>query len=200
VTTTEKVGNLAWCALVALALAKKDGGIQSPAQENIFLTRWLACAMKQRRFPRDVNPDMEWLLKQGRLLGVNAKLTSKLNYLWSSCTSKLSEQSDLFRLTYALETAKDMFWSYRLLNDREWSGRYANAMNVNVNGIYLSRTNLDTAFDDDGQQVNRLIVRMTGNVAGVEKLFESCGWQAAPENEHDDQYTLTVMQGDKTVG
>lgn len=150
-TLTEKSGHLAWCALVALALARQDGGVLSPAQENLFLTRWLATALKQRRFPREINPDIEWLLKQGRQLGVSAKLASKLEYLWRSCTGELSEQNDLFRLTYALETAKDMHWRYRLLNDREWSGRYAVALNAAVNGIYLSRTNLDVAFDDKGR-------------------------------------------------
>lgn len=65
-TLTEKSGHLAWCALVALALARQDGGVLSPAQENLFLTRWLATALKQRRFSRDVTPDIEWLLKQGR--------------------------------------------------------------------------------------------------------------------------------------
>lgn len=46
-TLTEKSGHLAWCALVALALARQDGGVLSSAQENLFLTRWLASALKQ---------------------------------------------------------------------------------------------------------------------------------------------------------
>jgi len=46
VTLTEKSGHLAWCALVALALARQDGGVLSSAQENLF-TRWLASALKQ---------------------------------------------------------------------------------------------------------------------------------------------------------
>ncbi|EBS0894764.1 hypothetical protein D6J78_24700 [Salmonella enterica subsp. enterica serovar Abaetetuba] len=33
-------------------------------------------------------------------MGVNTKLANKLNYLWRSCTDELSEQNDLFRLTY----------------------------------------------------------------------------------------------------
>lgn len=83
-TLTEKSGHLAWCALVALA--RQDGCVQSPAQENLFLTRWLATALKLRRFSRDVTQDIEWLLKQGRQLSVSAKLASKLNYLWRSCS------------------------------------------------------------------------------------------------------------------
>lgn len=181
----------------ALALARQENGVLSPAQENLFLTRWLATALKQRRFPREINPDIEWLLKQGRQLGVSAKLASKLNYLWRSCTGELSEQNDLFRLTYALETAKDMSWNYRLLSDREWSGRYAVALNAGVNGVYLSRTNLDAAFDDNGRQINPLMARLTGNVAGVVKLFNRCGWQTETENEASlpHQYSLMAGQG-----
>ncbi|EQA1624921.1 DUF2913 family protein [Enterobacter asburiae] len=194
-TLTEKSGHLAWCALTALA--RQDGAVRSVAQENLFLTRWLATALKQRRFSRDVTPDIEWLLKQGRQLGVSAKLTSKLNYLWHSCTGELSEQNDLFRLTYALETAKDMHWNYRLLKDREWSGRYALARNAGVNGIYLSRTNLDAAFDNDGRQINPLTARLTGNVTGVMKLFKRCGWQAEPESgvSLPHQYSVMARQG-----
>ncbi|SSM99312.1 integrase [Klebsiella pneumoniae] len=69
-----KSAHLAWCALVALALARQNGDVVSPAQENLFLTRWLATALRQRRFSRDVASDIEWLLKQGRQLGVNAQL------------------------------------------------------------------------------------------------------------------------------
>lgn len=194
---TEKSGHMAWCAMVAMALARQDGRVQSPAQENLFLTRWLATALKQRRFPRDVAPDIEWMLKQGRQLGVRAKLASKLDYLWRSCTGELSEQNDLFRLTYALETAKDMCWNYRLLSDREWSGRHAAPLNVGVNGIYLSRTNLDAAFDDSGQQINLLTAYLTGNVAGIMKLFNRCGWQAEPESGASlpHQYSLMARRG-----
>lgn len=195
-TLTEKSGHLAWCALVALGLARQNGDVLSPAQENLFLTRWLATALKQRRFSRDVTPDIEWLLKQGRQLGVSAKLPGKLDYLWRSCTGELSEQNDLFRLTYALETAKDMHWNYRLLSDREWSGRYAVALNGGVNGIYLSRTNLDVAFDNNGGQINPLMARLTGNVAGVVKLFNRCGWQTESERDASlpHQYRLTARE------
>jgi hypothetical protein len=161
---------------------RKEQGELSPAQENLFLTRWLATALKQRRFPRDVTPDIEWLLNQGRLLGVRAKLADKLDYVWRSCSGELTEQNDMFRLTYALETAKDMGWNYRVMSDREWAGRYALVLNPGVNGVYLLRTNLDAAFDDNGQQTNPLTARLTGSVAGVMKLLNRCGWQAEPES------------------
>lgn len=174
---TRKSGHLAWCAMVALQLAKRDGQVSSESQENLFLTRWLATALKQHRFPRDVAPDIEWLLKQGRTLGARAKMLHKLDYLWRSCTGELLEQNDLFRLTYALETAKEMHWIYQLLTDREWTGRNAVPVNPTVNAIYLSRSSLDAAFDDGGKQITPLMARITGCVAGLEKLLDRCGWK-----------------------
>ena len=197
-TLTQKSGHLAWCALAALALARQDGTVSSAAQENLFLTRWLATALKQRRFSREVAPDIEWLLKQGRQYGVAAKLAGKLDYLWRSCTGKLSQQNDLFRLTYALEMAKDMCWAYRLLSDREWSGRHSAALNAGVNGIYLSRTSLDAAFDNYGQQVTPVMARLTGRVQGLETLLNRCGWQMAVDGP-SGLYELTAEKGEETV-
>jgi hypothetical protein len=176
---TEKTGHLAWCALVALALARKNGDVLSPV-ENLFLTRWLAAALKQRRFSR-CHAGHRWLLNQGRQLGV--RQTWPANWTMSGAPVPATDwQNDMFRLTYALETAKDMGWNYRVMSDREWAGRYAVVLNSGVNGVYLLRTNLDAAFDDNGQQTNPLTVRLTGNVAGIMKLLNRCGWQAEPES------------------
>ncbi len=194
---TEKSGHMAWCALVALALARENSSGLSPAQENVFLTRWLSTALKQRRFSRDVTPDIEWLLKQGRQQGINAKLAGKLHYLWNTCSGELLEQNDLFRLTHALDTAKDMYWNYRLLSDREWSGRHAVTLNASVNGIYLSRSSLDTAFDADGRQIHPLIGRLTGNVAGLVILLNKNDWHAESDNDISlsNQYRLIARNG-----
>ncbi|SUE07289.1 Uncharacterised protein [Pantoea agglomerans] len=147
-----------------------------------------------------VAPDIEWLLRQGRQYGVGAKLAGKLDYLWRSCTGELFRQNDLFRLTYALEMAKYMCWAYRLLSDREWSGRHAAVLNAGVNGIYLSRSSLDAAFDDDGQQLTPVMARMTGRVQGLETLLNRCGWQMAIDGPSGfyvltaEKYELTMEQ------
>lgn len=88
---TEKAGHIAWCALVALALARQEYSIMSLAEENLFLTRWLATALRQRRFPRDVTPDVKWLLEQGRHLGVGTSLASKLDYIYCYNAGNISE-------------------------------------------------------------------------------------------------------------
>lgn len=60
---TAKSGHLAWCALVAMFLSTK-GGISSAVQEQMFLTQWLATALKQSRFPREVAQNIEWLINR----------------------------------------------------------------------------------------------------------------------------------------
>ncbi|WP_370612052.1 DUF2913 family protein [Klebsiella aerogenes] len=179
--------------MVALRLANQDGQIHSDAQQNLFLTRWLATALKQRRFHRDVTPDLEWLLKQGRLYGVRAKLASKLEYLWRSCTGDLSEQNDLFRLTYALETAKEMQWQYRLLSDKEWSGRREVKFGRDINAFYLSKSSLDAGFDDEGMQTQPLTARITGSVSGMTALLQRCNWQAEAINDGADDALFRLI-------
>lgn len=49
----------AWCALIALHTARKDGLIESESQENLFITLWFAQTKKQRRFSRDVATDID---------------------------------------------------------------------------------------------------------------------------------------------
>lgn len=161
---------------------------------NLFLVRWLATAQKQRRFSRDVAPDIEWLLKQARQHGVRAELPKKLDYLWRSCHGKLSDQSDLFRLTYAFELVKDAGWMYDLLADREWTGRHALKLNPAVNGIYALRSSIDNGFDEDGRTRYPLQVRITGNVAAIRELFETCGWNVRGISETTDKnnYLLTA--------
>lgn len=72
------------------------------------------------------------------------------------------------------------------------------ALSAGVNGIYLSRANLDVAFDDSGRQINPLTARLTGNLAGLMKLFDRCGWQAEPEGDASlpHLFTLIARQGE----
>jgi len=59
--------------------------------------------------------------------------------------------------------------------DKEWTGRHAITLSADVCGIYLSRTSLEMAFNDDGGQIGPLMVRLTGNVVGFETVINRCG-------------------------
>ena len=193
-TQTQRAGHVAWCALVALRMEIHSVHGLSEAQQNLFLTRWLSTAHKQRRFHRDTQTDVEWLLKQGRQYGVNARLVQKLEYLWNASTGKLSEQNDLFRLKYAMETAVNIKWVYRILSDREWTGRHAVKLNPTVNMVLLSESSLTAAFCGDGNQLQQpLYAKITGSVDGMQTLLLRCGWSARPMDDEPHLYQLSVV-------
>lgn len=149
--TVEDLAHLAWCSLVALQLARQDGQAQSSLMVHTFLLRWLAMAQKQRRFPKSVALDIESLLQLGRKKGRAAELKARLDYLWESCSSPVTLQSDLFRLTYALEALKAGGWQNVSLPQEEWQAdslmsEFAQSPAV----ILVSQTALTQAFTDEG--------------------------------------------------
>lgn len=192
ITLAARTAHMAWCALIALHTALQDGTVASEAQQNLFITRWLAEAKRTRRFPRETARDIDWLLKQGRTLGVRAKLPFKLNFLWNATTGTLDEQPDLYRLSHALDTAREYHWVYQVLADDQWQGRRRLTLNPEVNGIYVLKSSLDTAFNEAGKQCAPVRVRITGNVSGFQALLESSGWRT--EQEDADQYFLNTRE------
>lgn len=184
-----QTAHMAWCALIALHTARQDGKVQSETQENIFIIRWLAEAKRTRRFSRDTARDIDWLLKQGRTLGLQAKMPFKLDFLWKATTGSLEEQSDLYRLSHGLDMAREYMWVYQVLSDEHWQGRKRLTLNSGVNSIYILKTSLYAAFDEAGKQQAPVRARITGNVSGFQALLENCGWQAGREG--GELYSLT---------
>lgn len=111
---------------------------------------------------------------------------------WTICGNPVPEQNALSRLTFVMEAAKDMGWVYRLLTDREWSGRHAVNLNPGLNGVYVSQTSLTAAFNAEGRQVKPLMARLTGSVAGLEQLFDRYGWKLTAERNDDFKNLFTL--------
>lgn len=193
----DKIAHLAWCALVALQLARQDGLISSESQENLFITRWFALAKKQRRFSRDLATDIDWILNQGRSLGMRARLRQKLDYIWRSCNGELLEQNEMFRLTYAMELLMEHAWVYQALSDRDWSDRHRIQTSASVNSICLLKSALDIAFNDEGKQILPVPARISGQVEALNELLKSCGWIALHDGDASlpHQFTLMARQG-----
>lgn len=190
------VSHLAWCGLIALHTARRDGLVTSPAQDNLFLTRWLATAEKQRRFPREMASDISWLLKQGREKGLRADLPGKLEYLWRAGNGHLQAQNDLYRLQHALHAVKLTGWIYMVLSENEWSGRRQLRLSPSVSGVYLRRSALETGFDEHGRQRSPMPARITGDLGALDKLLQRSGWRREAADGQDHQlYTLIAEAG-----
>lgn len=170
------VDHLAWCGLVALLIARRDGVVSSPAQENLFLCRWLATAEKRRLFRRELASDIKWLLTEGREKGLRADLPGKLEYLWRASRGDLLEQNDLFRLQHVIHAIKLTGVSYGVLTESEWEGKYAFKISENVPGIYIRKYELDNGFNQEGKQIKPLSVRITASLAAVDELLQRAGW------------------------
>lgn len=170
------VDHLAWCGLIALNMARQSGIVNSPAQENLFLCRWLANAEKKRLFRRELANDIRWLLKEGRGKGLRADLPGKLEYLWRASSGELLEQNDLFRLQHILHAITLTGISYGVLNESEWEGRHAVKLNPKIPGLFIRKTDLETGFDESGTQVKPVHVRITAELSAVDALLSRAGW------------------------
>lgn len=176
------VGHLAWCGLVALHLARKCGTVSSPAQENLFLCRWLATAEKKRLFRRELANDIRWLLKEGRKKGLRADLPGKLEYLWRASTGSLLAQNDLFRLQHVMHAITLTGINYGVLTETEWEGRHAIRISPKVAGLFIRRADLDNGFNEYGIQIAPLAVRITADIPAVDKLLSRAGWRREYDN------------------
>ncbi|WP_439292237.1 MULTISPECIES: DUF2913 family protein [Rahnella] len=94
---TSELANLAWCILVAVRLVQQDGKAQSHLQQHLFIMRWLTTAQKQKRFPKTISRDINWLQGQGKRYGFMA--------LWPILVIKLS--------TFTVQAS--VSWQFRVL-------------------------------------------------------------------------------------
>ena len=169
--TVNDLAHLAWCALIALRLTQRDGQATSPLMSHTFLLRWLATAQKQRRFPRSVASDIESLLRLGRQKGPAAGLLSRLEYLYGSCSSPVSRQSDLFRLTYAIEALKAQGWINAAIQDDEWDIPTLLAEYADASALLVKKSELVHCFTEDGQLVVPLVFAVKGESQPVQAIF-----------------------------
>jgi len=131
---------------------------------HTFLVRWLAVAQKQRRFPRSIALDIDSLLKLGRQKGPTAGLQQRLKYLLESCSSPVSYQSDLFRLTYAIEALKAQGWVNAAVADHEWDIPALLVEYADTSALLVRKSDLVHHFNNEGQLTGRVEFLVNGNM------------------------------------
>lgn len=191
--TVADLAHFAWCALVALRLMQHDGQAPSPLMAHTFLLRWLVVAQKQRRFPRSVAPDIESLLKLGRQKGLAAGLHQRLEYLWESCSSPVSSQSDLFRLTYALESLKAQGWVNAAVADAEWDIPALLAEYTDVSALLVRKSDLARHFAEDGQLTSGIDFVVKGSMDTVTAAFDSQALRYSTETTAENYAWLALQ-------
>ncbi|MCE1608852.1 DUF2913 family protein [Enterobacter ludwigii] len=187
------LAHFAWCALVGLGLARQDGQALSPLSIHTFLVRWLADAQKQRRFPRSVASDIDSLLRLGRQQGPAAGLVKRLEYLLQSCTEPLAKQSDLFRLTHAIEYLRSQGWVNAVVSDEEWVPEALYAEYADVSALLVRKSELQRHFTEEGKQSSPVEFIVAGEVRVVGDAFDARELRYAPREQQAGGCLLSLL-------
>ncbi|EEH8382311.1 DUF2913 family protein [Salmonella enterica subsp. enterica serovar Montevideo] len=186
-----ELAHLAWCIIVAVKLARKEGKSLTPLQTHMFIMRWLSTAQKRKVFPKSLAPDIIWLQEQGRLKGPSARLYSKVEYIWLASSGELASQSTLFRFTCMIDTLRSMGWKDFLLSDADWENNWM--AGTDVTAIYTQKSQLQSSFTQSGQLIAPLEIRITGTPDGIFPLLEKCNLKS--ENQPSDfEFTVLLIQ------
>lgn len=157
------LSHLAFCSLVALGIAYKEGLPNTPLTEHLFLVRWLSTAKKQKRFPKCIAVDIAFLLELAKKKGPASKLREELQYLWKYSSTSMNTPSDLLRLTNVIEKLKEYGWQNFTLENQ--SRQNENFSTVHLpNGFYIEENGLHVVRSNDNNSVISLELRIVGDV------------------------------------
>ncbi|HAV1831574.1 TPA: DUF2913 family protein [Enterobacter hormaechei subsp. steigerwaltii] len=192
--TVADLARFAWCALVAVQLASRDGLASSPFAVHTFLLRWLATAQKQKRFPRSVASDITSLLDLGRRKGPGANLHDRLDYLWRSCSAPLTTQSELFRLTWSIEKLKSQGWCNAVVNDSEWNAPGLLDEYRTERALLVCKSLLQQQFTDDGTLEGDIPFLLNGDVASFTAILAEANLEmVVREHDRDPDWFVATM-------
>lgn len=130
-------------------------------------------AYKQKRFPRAIASDIQGLLALGRTKGLASGLCNRLEYLWSSCSGAVSAQSDLYRLTYAIEQLKSQGWVNVVVSDGDWGGEGLVEEYSDTDALLVRKSALTSGFSDEGKLTSSIEFLVSGDMPACIEAFRT---------------------------
>ncbi|EGC7113074.1 DUF2913 family protein [Salmonella enterica] len=188
-----ELAHLAWCIIVAVKLARKEGKSLTPLQTHMFIMRWLSSAQKRKVFPKSLAPDIIWLQEQGKQKGPAARLYSKVEYIWLASSGELANQSTLFRFTCMIDTLRSMGWKDYLLSDADWDNGWKSS--TEISAVYTQKSRLPCSFTETGELISPLELRVTGVPDGIFPLLKQCSL-TSKKLPSTLGYTVLLLQSD----
>ncbi|WP_156292708.1 DUF2913 family protein [Serratia oryzae] len=95
---------------------------------------------------------------------IDVKLKSHLAYVRRSCSGDIRQQSDLFRLTYTLESLKTLGWRNELVTPAEWDSGAFDGVGP---AVYVIKAALQSAFTNQGRLITPLAFKVAGDTQTV---------------------------------
>ena len=99
-----------------------------------------------------------------------ANLKRKITYMYKSCNEDINKQSDLFRLTYAIEQLKNKGWQSHTLSAGDWKKGWVAPSEP---AIYMELPALEAAYNDEGKQLKPLPIRVEGDLEYATNILTS---------------------------
>jgi len=94
-----------------------------------------------------------------------------VEYLWTSCTEPVSAQSDLYRLTYAIEQLKSQGWGNAVVSDDEWDYGLLAEEYRGTDALLVKKTGLTRGFSDEGKLLAPVEFIATGDCSACMAVF-----------------------------
>lgn len=178
--------HFAWCCLIALHIARLDEVNFDELDEHDFLIKWLSDAYVEERFVALANSEIAWLLKQAWSQGMEAHIRSKLELLYHAGKGSMNEDSDLLKLTQAVNKATLMGWGYLLLPLKTFRKAILRPRLSQPGILLVSRDSLDRAFNQYGEQIRPITVRISGDLPLLQSFLSLSDWtiNSSAENEY----------------
>lgn len=192
----DNLAHLSWCALIALYSERQKGLVQSKGTANLFLIRWFSTALKQHRFPRVVAQDIESFIQLGRNHGSKVCLQECIERLYKSCTDPIMEQSDLFRLSFAIEQMKEYGWINREEDSIDWINRSFRENDGAGNTVIMNKLDLQNCFSKEGTLLSPVSCVVIGNEKILQKILSDYGFDAVLK-EKQNNHNMMILSTDR---
>lgn len=185
--------HFSWCLIIAVKFARQEGRIISPLHEHMFIMQWLGNAQKYKLFPRSMAQHILWFQNLGKRHGTKAKLYEKAETIWTTQSHATDEQNALFRFTRLFEELKTLGWRGFVLPDAEWASD-SNYHETNA-VIYVNKNSLIESFDEYGNQVKPLELRVKGNITQLLSLFVNFKFDSEKIDHSEDFAVYRLLTG-----
>ena len=110
-------------------------------------------------------------MRLGRQKGMVADLDKRLEALWQACSSPLPQQSDLFRLTFIIETLKAQGWINAVVTDEDWVPSQLQSEYAGQSAFLVCKSELEHGFSEPGKLQALVAFLVMGNTETVTGLL-----------------------------
>lgn len=129
--------------------------------------RWPGAAQRQKCFSRAIADDIEGLLRCGRQKGAGAQLQQRLEGVLAASNGPVQAQSELHRLTFAIDRLKSQGWVNAVVTDKEWRRESLQREYAGERALLVRKSELVRQFSDAGRLLGPLTFMTTGEPDAV---------------------------------